>query len=99
MFSGFEQGNPRIAPALLRGRILLCPVQRAFRGTLPTSIEAVTLILAHLWLEGAIDSPMLCDFLRAAPETNGDTCEVCSAEGGGFGDQRTLNGHAEDVCL
>src|SRR5579859_1643661 len=99
MFSGFEQGNPRIASALSRGRILPCPIQRAFHGTLPVGVEIVALILAHLWLEGAVNSPVFCDFLRTAPETYGDTCEVGSTEGGGFGDLRTLDGHTEDVCL
>src|SRR5579864_7893107 len=99
MFSGLEQGNPRIATALSRGKILLRPVQRAFHGALPTRVEAVTLILAHVWLKGAVDSPVLRDFLCAAPETYGDTCEVGGSEGGGFGDPRTLDGHAKDVCL
>src|SRR5579859_2216232 len=79
--------------------ILLRPVQRAFHGALPTRVEAVALILAHLWLKGAVDSPVLCAFLRTAPETYGDTCEIGGTEGGSFGDLRTLDGHTEDVCL
>src|ERR1700686_5253714 len=93
-------GRPRGRPyPVRRGRILLCPIERAFYGLLPAFIEAVPLIRAHLWLKGAVDSPVLCDFLRAAPETYGDAREVGGAEGGGLRHLWSLNSDAQNVSL
>src|SRR5581483_7947693 len=94
-----EQGDLAVVLILCGERALLRPLQRAFHGALPAGVEAVALILAHLWLEGAVDSPVFRDLLRAVPETYGDTCEVGGTEGGGFGNLRTLDGHAQNVSL
>src|SRR5947209_3209254 len=62
---------------------LLCglfPTLSTLHSTLPVCVQFLALLLAHLGLKGAVDGPLLRDFLGAFPETYGQTCQVCSTE-------------------
>src|SRR6266566_543078 len=78
---------------------LLFPLQRAFHRALPASVEPVALAGAHLRLEGAVNGPVLCDLLRAAPETNSDTREVSGTKRCCLRYLWSLDRYAKDVGL
>src|SRR5579863_305562 len=59
----------------------------------------MALVVAHLWLEGAVNSPLLGDLFRAVPETNSDTCEIGGTKSCGLSNLWTLNSNTEDIGL
>src|SRR5450631_2490464 len=67
--------------------------------SLPIGIERFALVGAHLWLKGAVDSPLLSYFIRAAPEANRYTCEVGCPERCCLRNLWSLYWHTENVGL
>src|SRR6266571_6444348 len=80
-------------------RLSLLPVLCTPDGPLPARIELIALISTHLRLKGAVNGPVLCDFLFTAPETCRQASKICSTQSRGLSNLWSLHGYAEDVCL
>src|SRR5579884_2442677 len=86
----------------LSGRSLFCglrPTLSTLHSTLPVGVQLFALLLAHLGLKGAVNGPLLSDFLGAFPEAHSQTCQICSAESGCLCHLGSLHRNAQNVCL
>ncbi len=51
--------------------LILCPAKRAFNSTFPTCVKVFPLVRTHAWFKGAIDGPLLGEFVWACPKADG----------------------------
>src|SRR5437764_9125183 len=74
-------------------------MQGALDCSLPACIQLIALASAHLRLKRAVNGPVLCQFLFAAPEANCQASQVGSAQGGRLGNLWPLHRHAKNIGL
>src|SRR5215472_9528481 len=90
-------GKP-VSPGMGR-RSSLFPVHGALDSSFPVGIKHFALVRTHSRLKRAINRPLPGHFLRTAPKSSCQTCQVSSTQGGRLGNLWPLHRHAENISL
>src|SRR5712691_2754197 len=98
-FASLSMTVPRHCSPYINSLLGLFPVHGSLDCSLPTSIELIALIGAHLRLKCAVNGPVLCQLMLAAPEANRKAGQVGSAQGCRLRNLWSLHRHAENIGL